>query len=350
MGLRNRSGKPIGLSVNFRVGNHKLTIRTGTRSAIQSAVILSGGRCGDRSRRICSCLDRIGVPNWPESRLLPNSPPSTNHDVEKSETPLSPHVVILSEGRRGDRSRRICGCLWDSQKPHYFRIGHDPPGTPKQCAWGVRNRSSPCGNLEWSLVWHRDSGAAFKEDKRMNLVKMFKRLVGKAPASEITEMRSIVIMQRKAHQFNEEELRGAGERGWGKKFDGKEDSMYFVSVDHPVLTVVKAGPHIIRVTSVSSRYNDDDEHSLSQLSQPEQKKAWTDHHACTFLDLFNDFSSESRIPDAEAYASLAKLALQLGDPNCTAVFMPIKNIMMPNDGSAEQGLRLLINKELPMKC
>jgi hypothetical protein len=67
------------------------------------------------------------------------------------------------------------------------------------------------------------------------------------------------------------------------------------------------------------------------------------------LDLFNDFSSRSaRIPDQEAYASLAKLALQLGDPNCTAIFLPTKNIMKPNDGTAEQGLRLLINKELPM--
>jgi hypothetical protein len=66
--------------------------------------------------------------------------------------------------------------------------------------------------------------------------------------------------------------------------------------------------------------------------------------------LFNDLSSKSRsIPDAEAYASLAKLALQLGDPNCTAIFLPVKNIMMPNNGTAEHGLRLLINKELPLK-
>lgn len=184
----------------------------------------------------------------------------------------------------------------------------------------------------------------------MKLLKMFKNLIVKVPDSEITEMRSIVIMQRKAHRFSEEELRVAGERGWGKKFDGKEDPMYFVVADHSALTVVKAGPHAIRVTFVPTRYADDDEYALSQLPQPGQKKAWTEHHACAFLDLFNDLSSKSRmIPDADAYASLAKLALQLGDPNCTAIFVPIKNIMMPNDGTAEQGLRMLINKELPMK-
>jgi hypothetical protein len=123
-------------------------------------------------------------------------------------------------------------------------------------------------------------------------------------------------MQRKAQRFSEEELQAAGERGWGKKFNGKEDPMYFVSADHAALTVVKASPHIIRVTSVPTRYVDDDEYALSQLPQPEQKKAWTEHRACAFLDLFNDLESRS-IPDAEAYASLAKLALPLGDPNCT---------------------------------
>ncbi|MBT9330547.1 hypothetical protein [Paracidobacterium acidisoli] len=182
----------------------------------------------------------------------------------------------------------------------------------------------------------------------MKLLKMFKNFIEKAPHSGTREVRSIVIMQREVHRFNEEELRAAGGRGWGKNFDGKEDPMYFVSADHPALTVLKAGPHIIRVTSTPKRYADDDEYALSQLPQPEQKNAWTEHRACAFLDLFNDLSSASRsIPDADAYASLAKLALQLGDSNCTAIFVPIKNIMMPNDGTAEQGLRLLINKEPP---
>lgn len=184
----------------------------------------------------------------------------------------------------------------------------------------------------------------------MNLVETVKSLIGKARHFRHHRVRSIVIMQRKAHRFNEEELRTAGERGWGKKFDGEEDPMYFVSADHVALTVVKAGPHIIRVTSVPTRYADDDEYALSQLPQPEQKKAWTEHRACALLDFFNDISRGSkRIPDTEAYASLAKLALQLGNQNCTAIFLPIQNMMMPNDGAAEEGLRMLINKELPLK-
>jgi hypothetical protein len=181
----------------------------------------------------------------------------------------------------------------------------------------------------------------------VQLANIFKLLVGNRPKS--TEMRSLVIMQRKAHRFTEEELQAAGERGWGKKFDGTEDPMYFVSASNP-LTIVKAGPHIIRVISVSSRYADDDEYALSQLPQPEQKKAWNEHHACIFLEFFNDLSSNSTtVPDKEAYSSLANLALQLGDSNCVAIFIPTQNIMMPNDGTAEEGLRLLIKKELPIR-
>lgn len=181
----------------------------------------------------------------------------------------------------------------------------------------------------------------------MNLLKMFKSPFSKSAHSGTAEPRSIVIMQREEHQFSEEELQTAAELGWGRKFDGKEDPMYFVSANHAVLNVVKAGPHIIRVTSVPTRYADDDEYVLSQLPQPEQKRAWNEHYACTFLELFNDLGSRN-IPDADTYASLAKLALQLGDPNCVAIFVPIKNLMLPNDGTAEQGLRMLINKELPM--
>ncbi len=180
----------------------------------------------------------------------------------------------------------------------------------------------------------------------VDFVGLFRKLFEKTSRAETTETRSIVIMQRETHMFSKEELEEAGERGWMKRFDGEEDPMYFVSADHSALTVVKAGPLIIRVTSVPTRYAEDDEYALSQLPRPEQKKAWNEHQACVFLDLFNDLSINSRrISNADAYASLAKLALQLGDPNCTAMFVPIKNLMLPNDGTAEQGLRLLINQK-----
>jgi hypothetical protein len=184
----------------------------------------------------------------------------------------------------------------------------------------------------------------------MNLFKKLRTLMSSSSDLSTEKARSLVIMQRSAYSFSKSELQDAAQRGWGRKFDGKEDPMYFVAADHSALTVVKAGPHIIRVINASKRYSDDDKYALSQLPQPEQKRAWTEHHACVFLEFFNDFSSGSeRIPDTEAYSSLARLALQLGDPNCAAVYVPIKNMMFPNDGIAEQGLRLLMKNELPLR-
>ncbi|MGA8629660.1 MAG: hypothetical protein WCC31_02685 [Terracidiphilus sp.] len=188
------------------------------------------------------------------------------------------------------------------------------------------------------------------ENRRMSLLRILMSLFGRSAQSEIVDPRSIVLLQRRLHRFSKEELQSAGEHGWSKKFDGKEDPMYFVFADSPILTVVRAGTHTIRVTTFPARYNEDDEYALSQLPQPEQKQAWNEHHAFVLLEFFNDLSSKAkRIPDVEAYSSLAKLALHLGDPNCSAIVMPVKNIMMPNDGTAEEGLRLLVNKILPLQ-
>jgi hypothetical protein len=77
------------------------------------------------------------------------------------------------------------------------------------------------------------------------------------------------------------------------------------------------------------------------LPQPEQKAAWKQHKAWAAFNLLNE-----DVPKGDAYATLAQFVLQLGDANCCGVYFPAENIMMPNDGTAEQGLRILIRKEL----
>ena len=85
------------------------------------------------------------------------------------------------------------------------------------------------------------------------LMKMLKRLFETELTVRADEDALIVIMQREAHRFTERGLQAAGERGWDKRFDGKEDPMYFVSADQAALTVVKAGPacHASDVLAVS---------------------------------------------------------------------------------------------------
>jgi hypothetical protein len=109
--------------------------------------------------------------------------------------------------------------------------------------------------------------------------------------------------------------------------------------------VVKAGPHIIRVTSVPIRYADGDEYALSQLPQQEQKKAWTEHYACAFLDVLMIFRASpglSQMPGLMLHWRnwLCNSAIRTAPPSlCWSKY---------HDGTAEEGLRLLINKELPL--
>jgi hypothetical protein len=154
--------------------------------------------------------------------------------------------------------------------------------------------------------------------------------------------RSIVMLTRKAHTFTKEELIAAAELGWGKKFDGVEDPMWFVTVSD-VLTILKAGKYVVQLVQVSQPYSDDLETSAKNLTREEQKRAWFEHHAWFSLDLWNDAVPSSPKPSKkEAYAVLARFSRQLGDANCCAIYFPNEGLMLPNDGNAEDELRRLI--------
>jgi hypothetical protein len=158
---------------------------------------------------------------------------------------------------------------------------------------------------------------------------------------------SIVLLLRKPISFSKEELQAAAERGWRRSFDGKEDPMWFVSVSNP-LTVLKAGRYVVQLIQSNQAYSDDLEASARNLPREEQKKAWFEHRAWFSLELWNGkMTSRESISKREAYAVLAKFALQLGDPNCNAIYFPKERWMVPNDGSAEAELNRLL-KAFPL--
>jgi hypothetical protein len=148
---------------------------------------------------------------------------------------------------------------------------------------------------------------------------------------------SLVILQRVPHFFTSAELEQAGERGFGKSFDGKQNPMYFV-VQESFVTFIKAGAHVINMMSAKQPYLDKPEEVARQLPRVEQKRAWLAHTAWTAFDSHND-----KLPPSEAYTALARLVLHLGDANCTGVYIPGEGVFLPNDGTAEEGLRKMID-------
>jgi hypothetical protein len=173
----------------------------------------------------------------------------------------------------------------------------------------------------------------------VKLWKKLKRLFIKPEKSEAMPY-SLVLLQRRPHRFSQVDVQAAAERGWGRSFDGQADPMYFVGQKGAV-TMVKAGRYLLNILHASETYFGDPQGIAKQLPQEEQKKAWLEHHAWVALDFWN-----LDLPRAEAYENLARLAIQLADSNCSGVFLPRDEVLMPNDGTAEEGLHLLMKREL----
>jgi len=74
----------------------------------------------------------------------------------------------------------------------------------------------------------------------------------------------------------------------------------------------------------------------------EQKKAWFQHQAWFSLEMWNGKGSSKSVSKKEAYAVLAKFALQLGDSDCCAIYFPKEGWMLPHDGSAEAELNRFV--------
>ncbi|HEV2133040.1 MAG TPA: hypothetical protein VGR47_02135 [Terracidiphilus sp.] len=152
---------------------------------------------------------------------------------------------------------------------------------------------------------------------------------------------SIVLLLRKYHFFSSSEIEAAGKAGWGVTFDGVEDPMYFV-VQSGGITLLKAGKHAVNVLQADSTYLGNSSDIVSRLPHEGQQIAWKAHTAWASVDIIDP---HSEIKKVDVYATLARLALFLGDENCCGIYLPAEGIMMPNDGTAEEGLRSLIRKE-----
>jgi hypothetical protein len=150
---------------------------------------------------------------------------------------------------------------------------------------------------------------------------------------------SAVLLLRQPHFFTKIELQAAGQRAWGRRFDGEADPMYFV-VQEETVTMMKAGTHVVQLVHAEQPYLGDVEKASRGLPRKEQREAWMAHRAWAALDLWDQKPTK-----AEAYAVLARLALQLADENCSAVYLPKDNILMPNDGAAAEGLRILLTED-----
>ena len=151
---------------------------------------------------------------------------------------------------------------------------------------------------------------------------------------------SVVLLLRSYLPLSEHELQLAAEQGWAMSFDGIRDPMYFVSVAG-THGFVKAGRYVIKLLSISQPYLGNVDEIAEQLPRQEQRSAWRDHRAWLALDFWNPGMAKT-----DAYEVLARLSIPLLSDQCCGVFLPKEEIFMPNDGTAQEGLQLLLKRSL----
>ena len=150
---------------------------------------------------------------------------------------------------------------------------------------------------------------------------------------------SIVLLLRESLPFDEAHLNAAGELAWNHPFNKNDGSMHCAIQATPAITLIKSDKYLFNLMQENTFYLGPVEEVAAQLPRPEQQQAWREHTAWAAFDLMNDDISKN-----EAYAALARWAAQLADSNCSGIYLPRENQFLPNDGTAKQGLQILIKR------
>jgi hypothetical protein len=138
---------------------------------------------------------------------------------------------------------------------------------------------------------------------------------------------SMVLLLRKPHLFNVDELRLAAQRAWHTSFAGGEGSMHCVKQSGTV-TLMKAGPHFLNFFCHPGPYIENPKENVDWLPQPCQQQAWIQHSGCLGVDYLNDGVSVEI-----GYCVLAQFVSEMLDGNCTGIYIPREQSLIPNDES-----------------
>jgi hypothetical protein len=136
------------------------------------------------------------------------------------------------------------------------------------------------------------------------------------------------LLLREPRAFSGDNIRLAAERAWGLSFLVGEGSARRV-IESDGAIFLQAGPHRLSFVNRSEPYEDRPEEDLSWLSIPSQKKVWSEHTACCWVNY------QTTGTDVElALCVLSKVVAQILDENCLGVFIPYLFSLMPVEAAS----------------
>jgi hypothetical protein len=139
---------------------------------------------------------------------------------------------------------------------------------------------------------------------------------------------SIVLLLRKPHLFTAAEIQLAAERAWHRSFDGDEKESTHCVKQLGTAMLMKAGPHLINFFYFPRPYVENPKENIEWLSHPSQRQAWIQHSGCLGVDYMNDGVSVEL-----GYCVLSQLIAEMLDGNCTGIYIPREQSLIPNDNS-----------------
>jgi hypothetical protein len=138
---------------------------------------------------------------------------------------------------------------------------------------------------------------------------------------------SMVLLLRSPTTLTVDPLQSAAEKAFSISFAHSERHFLRTIGNRALL---KAGPHVLSFLTHNRPYGERDFPTDfgQRLPQRSQREAWAAHAAWTAVDYVKggvDLELE--------YCVLAKLCAELLDTNCTAVWVPREQSLIPNDDS-----------------
>ena len=144
----------------------------------------------------------------------------------------------------------------------------------------------------------------------------------------------MVLLQRRPHLFSADELRRAAERAWHRSFAGVDAGSKDCVAQSGTATLMKAGPHLLSFFYYPAPYVENPKANVNRLPQAAQREAWLQHSGCIGVDYLNDDVSVQL-----GYCVLAQLISEMLDGNCTGIYVPREQALIPNDESLYLELR-----------
>jgi uncharacterized protein YegJ (DUF2314 family) len=177
----------------------------------------------------------------------------------------------------------------------------------------------------------------------MDILRVLGRLFSKKQEPNNADPLSIVLLLREFNEFPESILVPAAERAWAADFHSEDSGNYVVR--NEAVGLIKFGDELfLNLLSVPRPYGGAAAREVERMPDLRRRTAWAEHRAWFSID-DSDPASLSKDGENHKIVLMGRLAAELLNKNCTGVYLPRSNYLMPCDDALRERLRTFESRE-----